>query len=696
MKPPAATARSLIKPKGIVTGLLLLIVVTGLTLRGLHYAQMKANNPIFALPIVDAKEYVNNADYYLHKSIWGPPGAYFHPPLYSYAVAAVFAVFGNSLDAVRIVQIVLDTLSILLLFLIARRAFGTTAGLIGAGFYAIYVPIIQYTAELLPPILAVFLLLVGSYALLRFLDAGARTRAAPAWLTLAGLSYGMLVANLVSFILPVLLILPWLFWALKDRSVGTRVKWVAVFTLIVLLPPLTASARNYLKAKEPVFVSYNGGINFYIGNNPDIGRTVGLRPGFEYDRLVMIPYERARITNFADQSRFWSSQVGQFIRARPWNWLRIMIKKAILFFNAYEFPRNFDGTYFARYSFLHRLPLLRLDLLLPLSLAAVVLILLRPDRMIRRPPILLLVSVLFSYSFSIILFFVAGRYRLPVVPILCMLAGWFVAEFAANLRSGARRRIRQLGLYAGLAVLLFVATKIKYFPGSYPYRIEPAETLSQIGNALTEDRQYERARAFFEQGLVRPTDRSTYILYYHYASLKYLTGDTAGAVQMFKQSLELKPDNYRVYNELGYIYKMRGAIDTAIAYLTRSINLAPAFTLAYLNLGDCFIARQDWPGVVDVLESYYRRCPSQSPVISGALGIFYMDVFRDWTNAARHLKIALRHPQGLEVPADTYNRLGFCYYNLNDMIRAKTVWTEGLKAYPDFAPLRNNLQQLEY
>ena len=163
---------------------------------------------------------------------------------------------------------------------------------------------------------------------------------------------------------------------------------------------------------------------------------------------------------------------------------------------------------------------------------------------------------------------------------------------------------------------------------------------------------------------------------------------------MFKMSLELEPDNYRVYNDLGYIYKMRGAIDTAIAYLTRSINLAPAFTLAYLNLGDCFIARKDWPGVINALESYYRRCPSQSPVISGALGIFYMEVFRDWTKAAGHLEIAVRYPQGLEVPADTYNRLGVCHYYLNNIIRAKTVWTEGLKAYPDYEPFKTNLKQL--
>ena len=530
MKPTEETARSRIKTKRSATSLLLLIIITGLALRCVHYTQMKANNPIFDLPIVDAKEYVNNADYYLHKNFWGPPGAYFHPPLYSYSVAAVFAIFGHSLDAVRIVQILLDTLSILLLFLIARRIFGSTVGLIAAGFYALYIPIIQYTTELLPPVLAVFLLLVSSYALLRFLDTDTRTRAAPAWLVLAGLSYGMLVTNLVNFILPVLFVLPWLTRALKDQSARVRIKWVAAFTLLVLLPPLTASARNYFKAKEPVFVSYNGGINFYIGNNTRMDRTVGLRPGFEYDRLVMIPYEQAEITNFTDQSKFWSGRVWQFIRTRPIDWLLILVKKTILFFNAYEFPRNFDSAYFARYSFLHRLPLFRLNFILPLSLAAIVLVLLRRDKIIKRLPVLFLVGILFSYSLSIILFHVAGRYRLPIVPIFCILAAWFVREFAASIRSRSRHRILRLGSYAGLFVLFLVATRIRYFSGSYPYAIEPSETLSQIGQALTEVRQYERARVFFEQGLTRPTDRSTYMLYYYYASLEYLTGDTTRAV----------------------------------------------------------------------------------------------------------------------------------------------------------------------
>jgi hypothetical protein len=38
-------------------------------------------------------------------------------------------------------------------------------------------------------------------------------------------------------------------------------------------------------AHDHVIVSYNGGINFWIGNNPDSERTVAIRPGRSWDAL---------------------------------------------------------------------------------------------------------------------------------------------------------------------------------------------------------------------------------------------------------------------------------------------------------------------------------------------------------------------------------------------------------------------------
>jgi Tfp pilus assembly protein PilF len=73
-----------------------------------------------------------------------------------------------------------------------------------------------------------------------------------------------------------------------------------------------------------------------------------------------------------------------------------------------------------------------------------------------------------------------------------------------------------------------------------------------------------------------------------------------------------------------------------------------------------------------------------------------MDVFRDWNKAARHLELAIRYPQGYETAPETYERLGFCYYYLDDVARAKSVWSRGSRKFPEYEPLKTNLQMLEY
>lgn len=670
--------------------LLLCVVTCGLALRLANFFLVRGNNPIFDLPIVDAQEYVNNARYYLNQSIWGPPGSYFHPPLYSYFVAGALLVTGGSLDGLRILQILLDVFSILLVFAIARRIFGTATGLLAAIFYAFFIPSIQYSLEILPPTLAIFLLLVTLYCCLRSVEA----RTPATWRAGSALTMGLLIVNLVNFLLSLPVLLVWL--VRHQSSLLTRVRSLLLFGLVAMLPAGAVTLRNVLHANETVVVAYNGGINFFIGNNARMEETVALRPGVEYDRLVMVPYETAPIKNFAEQSRYWYDAAWHFIRTRPFAWLVVMLKKVLLFFNANELPRNFDATFFASYSRLRFSPVVRPNLVLPLALAALIMLAFERSGTASRRSAPLLAGIVGSYALSIILFFVAGRYRLPLGPLYCILAAYFVTGLVGAARTVFSRQGRRwlIGILA--ALVLAPLTNIKYFPHSYPYAIRPSETMSQLGHALTQAGRYEQAHKLFEETSALPTDAGTYLLHYYHASYHYQVGDTTEALRLFRKTIELKPDHYRAFNDLGFVFKMKGELDSALAYLNHSITLAPAFTLAYLNLADCYIAQQDWHRVIGVLESYYRRCPSPSPVISIALGAFYMDVFRDWTKAARHLDLALRYPQGYETAPETYQRLGFCYYYLDDVRRAKRVWSRGLKKFPQYEPLKTNLQMLDY
>ena len=68
------------------------ILLLALFLRLFNFMDMKANDPIFDLPVVDSKEYTDNAGYYNEVTWLGKPEPYYHPPLYSYFVGAIFVI----------------------------------------------------------------------------------------------------------------------------------------------------------------------------------------------------------------------------------------------------------------------------------------------------------------------------------------------------------------------------------------------------------------------------------------------------------------------------------------------------------------------------------------------------------------------------------------------------------------------------
>jgi len=129
-----------------------------------------------------------------------------------------------------------------------------------------------------------------------------------------------------------------------------------LMVMIALVPTALTGIRNMTLSGDYIIISRNGGINFYIGNNPDIKTTVANAPGIEWEKMLMFPYESERIENFSQQDAFWYMNGFSYIVNNPVDWLIVTTKKAILFFNGYEFSRNFDFYFFSDYSYITRLP----------------------------------------------------------------------------------------------------------------------------------------------------------------------------------------------------------------------------------------------------------------------------------------------------------------------------------------------------
>ncbi|MCU0514993.1 MAG: glycosyltransferase family 39 protein, partial [Anaerolineae bacterium] len=190
------------------------------------------------------------------------------PPLYSYALAAVYAVAGRSGWSVGLFHTALDALSILLLYHIAVRLFprpmGARVGLLGGLFYAGYPYLVFQNLTLNDT--ALYMTLLHAFLLVMILLRGqpALTRRTLLLAVLGGVILG--VTTLGRALLPplALLVAVWFLFRLSLAQTVLRLLPVALLSLAVLLPWML---RGYGLYGGFVAVALNSGENIFQGAN---------------------------------------------------------------------------------------------------------------------------------------------------------------------------------------------------------------------------------------------------------------------------------------------------------------------------------------------------------------------------------------------------------------------------------------------
>jgi hypothetical protein len=221
-----------------------------------------------AAPFSDAGWYLRRAITLAEQGTYsegGVPTAYW-PVGYPAFLAGIFTIFGPSLLAARIANLVLASISFWLLYRVAQRSFGDElVARLTVLFLALYPNNAAYVPLLLTETLYTFLLLAASVVLL-----GGKS-----WVQVgvAGLILGLatLVKSQTLLLIPVLAVLAfmrqWSWKAFADAAIrGAGVLGVAM----LVLTPWTL--RNYSVFGAFIPVSTNGGMTLLTGNNPS---TVG-------------------------------------------------------------------------------------------------------------------------------------------------------------------------------------------------------------------------------------------------------------------------------------------------------------------------------------------------------------------------------------------------------------------------------------
>lgn len=188
------------------------------------------------------------------------------PPLYSYALAGVYAIFGRGYMQVGLFHILLDVCSILMLYQIGRRLMpqGEWVGWLAGLFYALYPYLIFQNLTLIDT--PFFMFLLHAFVLLMVL---LRQRAGPdrgiwALAALGGLVLGL--SMLARPITPPLAVLVgvWFLFRLSLIQSILRLLPVALVSAAVLMPWI---ARNYQVFGAFVPMTTTSGANFWQGNS---------------------------------------------------------------------------------------------------------------------------------------------------------------------------------------------------------------------------------------------------------------------------------------------------------------------------------------------------------------------------------------------------------------------------------------------
>ena len=605
-----------------------MILGIALVLRLAHWAAVR-RAPFIGAPVMDSWEYdrwareIAGGDWLGHGR-----GVFFQAPLYPYLLAILYKAVGPHLDAAYLAQIGLAVAGCYALYRAGRAMAGEQAGLAAAALAAVYGPFLFYDVQLLKESLAVtavcFLLWAMAWAAAGTgLEAAAggpkaataslpataasdvstavsETATAPSeaataarrgtggrWL-LVGFLLGVLalLRENALVVVPFLLPLAW--------SAGHAGR-AAAFLAGVALALAPVALRNGLVGGDYLPTTSQGGVNFFIGNNPHADGTYRpIVPGKQIPELEQ--REPARIATQvlgrpvtpAGVSRFWLHRALAWARSHPGAFLRLTLRKVGLFWSWYEWPDAVDYYYLRGLSPVYRLPLLEFGGVT--LLAALGLSYLGGGRGRSLAPALVFAG---AWMVSTVAFFLFARYRLPAVPALLLLAALPVAALVEAVSAWRREHAAATAQHSAALHAASSGEALGEVPspnlGRTAIRRRPRPADSAIRAAAL---ALAVAGAFAWPRLAGFEPRLD-LVHYNLGRLAEERGDPALAGRHYRAALAAAPDDFLAWLDLGNLAARRRDWPDALRCYQRAAELEPDSDDAQSNLGGIYLALGD-------------------------------------------------------------------------------------------------------
>jgi 4-amino-4-deoxy-L-arabinose transferase-like glycosyltransferase len=535
------------------------------------YVLQSQGSPAFTRPSMDALYHLEWARAFAAGRDF-QPGPFFRAPLYPWFLGLLLRVFGDHLLLVRLVQAGIGTASVGLVYLVGARAFDARTGLTAALFAGLYWVTIYFEGDFLLPVLEVFLGLAAIWLALRVDEKPSLARAA-----CAGAAFGIAALVRPNILLFAPLVALWI--VLRTREAGARRILVgAVFLGALAVPIAPVTAYNTFVGDDFVLVSSQGGVNFWIGNNPTSDGASAVVPGarldwwggFE-DSIRMAEADEGRALRPSEVSKHYSAKAWTWIRSEPAAALRHVLWKLRLFWTDWEYSNNTSERFMAmRFGPILRVLPFGYGWLAPLALLGFLLAAPRAGR------IWPLWGFLPVYTASVVAFFVCSRFRVPVLPVMAVLAAhacWRLVELA---------RARSFGRLAAASALLGAAV---VFVERVPASVDRTESkgLWELGVDAARAGDDATALEYLRQSIALNDRYST--AHADLGDVLRRLGQPAEAERSLRRALAVDPGNAVASSSLFDLLFTAGRRDEARTVGLQSVERSPLFAPGHYDLG---------------------------------------------------------------------------------------------------------------
>ena len=582
-QPPSAFGRDI--SAELFQKCLVYLFLLGLIIRA-GFMVEHAQTPSFGVVTLDQKFYDTAArmllageDLHLLRGI--------RPLLYPMFLAAWYKMGGqHGIDLAVAAQHLLGVLTGLLVAILGARLFQhRLSGLVGGTLYMLAPVPLYFEGELLVESSYTFLICVGLWLLLR--SVGVRGWRG-AWLWMACGALTVFAAqerpNLFIFMAVHPLFAGWQWW--RERRPSALLPLAGLAGGLLMAIPWGFVNKMQSNRFQPM--PSEGGVNLYLGNKRTAdGMVVRLNRRVSYSnryedsveiwaregyQAAMREQGRVPEDNPMAVSHYWMQRAIDEIKAAPMSWLHLMAKKTWLMMWNEEIPNNKAFTFLQmEYVWLRYLPArwFVLFMFAPAGIWAAV-------KWGNRDALFILLTYVFLYAGTNVIFFICDRYRYPIWPVAAALAG----GGALALLEAIRRRFwtRTFGL-ATVTAAMAVISLYNWFGAQLP---NFARDYLFRSVAWYEHGRFPQALADINQSVALDAEDVTALHHRGNVLLALKRYEEAG--QDFESTLKIDATDAGVWNNYGIALEELGRTNQALTAFGRAIECHPPSQSAFFGM----------------------------------------------------------------------------------------------------------------